>query len=58
MKEYELWLDESGEFKKRQRRDKKNQIIIHHLLGEFYLIKRDFSENQAQKLIGEEMDSQ
>lgn len=41
MKEYELWLDESGEFKN-DKEEIKKQIIIHHLLGVFYLIKRIF----------------
>lgn len=53
MKEYELWLDESGKFKN----DKDEIKKINYnpsLIGGILFNKKDFSENQAQKLIGEE----
>lgn len=52
MKEYELWLDESGKFKN----DKDEIKKINYnpsLIGGILFNKKDFSENQAQKLIGE-----
>lgn len=53
MKEYELWLDESGEFKNDKEEIKKTNYNP-SLIGGILFNKKDFSENQAQKLIGEE----
>ena len=53
MKEYELWLDESGEFKN-DREEIKKINYNPSLIGGILFNKKDFSENQAQKLIGEE----
>ena len=52
MKEYELWLDESGEFKN-DREEIKKINYNPSLIGGILFNKKDFSENQAQKLIGE-----
>lgn len=51
MKEYELWLDESGEFEDDRKETKKGKNPS--LIGGVLFVKREFSENQAGKIIGD-----